>query len=242
MSTEPEGACLVCGEMTKTRCSSCRKAGIDLHFCSPEHLRLVWKAHKIYCGPGKALPLSRPTRRPRLSGAPLPTMRSLSTYSGADKHEWHIRMIALRRFVHGNRPRGQRDLSRKASACVAATLERDVALTKNRDCIFEPVVSALRHRLVILAELLALSTLPSPPLAFDPDLIQSSLRQLLAFVAPFVHISDPYAAAAYSRQIKSQWLQRDEMCLDELWNDAYFLLSESDRERVEREQGGGVTE
>ncbi|BGP47646.1 hypothetical protein JCM10450v2_003511 [Rhodotorula kratochvilovae] len=47
--------CLVCGTATANVCSSCRKAGIDLHFCSPACQKLVWSQHKHVCGPGKAM-------------------------------------------------------------------------------------------------------------------------------------------------------------------------------------------
>ncbi|BGP39595.1 hypothetical protein JCM10449v2_003546 [Rhodotorula kratochvilovae] len=43
LETQP---CLVCGEETKNRCSSCAMAGIDLFFCSKEHQKLVWKTHR----------------------------------------------------------------------------------------------------------------------------------------------------------------------------------------------------
>ncbi|BGP47613.1 hypothetical protein JCM10450v2_003478 [Rhodotorula kratochvilovae] len=52
--------CLVCGEETKNRCSACQKAGIDLFFCSTEHQKLVWFAHMLVCGPGKANPFTWP--------------------------------------------------------------------------------------------------------------------------------------------------------------------------------------
>ncbi|BGP39504.1 hypothetical protein JCM10449v2_003455 [Rhodotorula kratochvilovae] len=51
---------LVCGEKTKSRCSNCKRAGIDLFFCSPEHQKLVWPVHKLVCGPGKANPFRFP--------------------------------------------------------------------------------------------------------------------------------------------------------------------------------------
>ncbi|GAA5846152.1 hypothetical protein JCM9279_005838 [Rhodotorula babjevae] len=54
MSSEWDQTCLVCGIKTENRCSSCAKAGIDLFFCSPDHQKLVWKAHRRVCGPGKA--------------------------------------------------------------------------------------------------------------------------------------------------------------------------------------------
>ncbi|BGP39522.1 hypothetical protein JCM10449v2_003473 [Rhodotorula kratochvilovae] len=52
--------CLVCREKTIQRCSACVKAGIDLFFCSTEHQKLVWFAHKAVCGPGKANPFVWP--------------------------------------------------------------------------------------------------------------------------------------------------------------------------------------
>ncbi|GAA5914377.1 hypothetical protein JCM8208_002829 [Rhodotorula glutinis] len=36
-------------------------AGITISFCSPDHQALVWKAHRPFCGPGKANPFTWPT-------------------------------------------------------------------------------------------------------------------------------------------------------------------------------------
>ncbi|TNY22464.1 hypothetical protein DMC30DRAFT_145490 [Rhodotorula diobovata] len=60
MTTEWDKTCLVCGTKTRNRCSDCAKAGIDLFFCSHEHQKLVWKAHRLVCGPGKANPFMWP--------------------------------------------------------------------------------------------------------------------------------------------------------------------------------------
>jgi len=83
MASSESGACLVCGIETKQRCSNCDKAGINLWFCSREHQKLVrlsssvarrspaqqgpdvflpqvYFAHKLFCGPGKANPLTWP--------------------------------------------------------------------------------------------------------------------------------------------------------------------------------------
>ncbi|GAA5881272.1 hypothetical protein JCM3774_002873 [Rhodotorula dairenensis] len=46
--------CCVCGEPSTMRCGACAKAGVNLYFCSTEHQKLVWFAHKPVCGPGKA--------------------------------------------------------------------------------------------------------------------------------------------------------------------------------------------
>ncbi|GAA5838003.1 hypothetical protein JCM9279_004099 [Rhodotorula babjevae] len=60
MSDLKPGPCLVCGVTTKNRCSSGAKTGISLMFCSAAHQRLVWHAHKHFCGPGKAHPFQWP--------------------------------------------------------------------------------------------------------------------------------------------------------------------------------------
>ncbi|GAA5894943.1 hypothetical protein JCM8208_000070 [Rhodotorula glutinis] len=52
--------CLICGEPTEQRCSSCAKADVSLFFCSRDHQKLVWKAHRVVCGPGKANPFLVP--------------------------------------------------------------------------------------------------------------------------------------------------------------------------------------
>ncbi|GAA5846276.1 hypothetical protein JCM9279_005885 [Rhodotorula babjevae] len=59
MPAEPVAQpCEVCGVETTQRCSACVKAGIDLFFCSKDHQKLVWPAHKTVCGPGKAHPFA----------------------------------------------------------------------------------------------------------------------------------------------------------------------------------------
>ncbi|GAA5846263.1 hypothetical protein JCM9279_005880 [Rhodotorula babjevae] len=59
MPAEPVAQpCEVCGVETTQRCSSCLEAGIDLFFCSKDHQKLVWPAHKTVCGPGKAHPFA----------------------------------------------------------------------------------------------------------------------------------------------------------------------------------------
>ncbi|GAA5853642.1 hypothetical protein JCM9279_005086 [Rhodotorula babjevae] len=60
MTSPTAQPCLICGTPTKNRCSSCAKAGIDLFFCSRDHQKLVWKVHRIDCGPGKAHPVVVP--------------------------------------------------------------------------------------------------------------------------------------------------------------------------------------
>ncbi|TNY19611.1 hypothetical protein DMC30DRAFT_366299 [Rhodotorula diobovata] len=60
MASSESGGCLVCGIDTKQRCSNCDQAGINLWFCSREHQKFVYFAHKLLCGPGKANPLTWP--------------------------------------------------------------------------------------------------------------------------------------------------------------------------------------
>ncbi|BGO91110.1 hypothetical protein NBRC10512_005796 [Rhodotorula toruloides] len=71
MDTQTMGECLVCGEETKNRCSACAKAGIDLFFCSPEHQKFVWYAHRLFCGRGTA----NPPLLPNLSAEELDSAR-----------------------------------------------------------------------------------------------------------------------------------------------------------------------
>ncbi|BGO91118.1 hypothetical protein NBRC10512_005788 [Rhodotorula toruloides] len=59
MNQQPTGMCMVCGKETQNRCSKCADAGIDLFFCSPEHQKLVWPGHRIFCG-SQAFPVSFP--------------------------------------------------------------------------------------------------------------------------------------------------------------------------------------
>ncbi|GAA6033035.1 hypothetical protein JCM8097_000112 [Rhodosporidiobolus ruineniae] len=60
MPPTPSGACCVCGKETTQRCGACGKAGFDLFFCSREHQKLVWFAHKLVCGP-KSAPFTCPS-------------------------------------------------------------------------------------------------------------------------------------------------------------------------------------
>ncbi|GAA5853789.1 hypothetical protein JCM8547_007450 [Rhodosporidiobolus lusitaniae] len=56
---ETERPCCVCGATTSQRCGACGKAGFSLFFCSNEHQKLGWFAHKRVCGEkAKALHLS----------------------------------------------------------------------------------------------------------------------------------------------------------------------------------------
>ncbi|GAA5889086.1 hypothetical protein JCM6882_009738 [Rhodosporidiobolus microsporus] len=64
MNSPPPGHCCVCGRDTTTRCSACLEAGIDLFFCSREHQKLVYFAHKKVCGKN-----AKPFRFPPLSWA-----------------------------------------------------------------------------------------------------------------------------------------------------------------------------
>ncbi|KWU42205.1 hypothetical protein RHOSPDRAFT_27106 [Rhodotorula sp. JG-1b] len=66
-SSEKQLECFVCGQATRNRCSSCAKAGVDIAFCSSDHQKLVWFAHKLVCGPGKA----QRFRHPKLNDAEL---------------------------------------------------------------------------------------------------------------------------------------------------------------------------
>ncbi|GAA5847920.1 hypothetical protein JCM5353_004481 [Sporobolomyces roseus] len=54
------GKCVVCGEETWTRCSSCSSAGLDwMWFCSREHQKLIHPVHKYVCG-SNAIPFHWP--------------------------------------------------------------------------------------------------------------------------------------------------------------------------------------
>ncbi|GAA5949549.1 hypothetical protein JCM10213_002595 [Rhodosporidiobolus nylandii] len=58
------GECAVCGIVTKQRCGACAEAGAAIFFCSREHQKLIWSAHKRFCGAN-----SKPFRFPLLSPA-----------------------------------------------------------------------------------------------------------------------------------------------------------------------------
>ncbi|GAA5876650.1 hypothetical protein JCM8547_005764 [Rhodosporidiobolus lusitaniae] len=49
-ANEKDGPCCVYGQTTTQRCGACQGAGFDLFFCSREHQKLVWFAHKRVCG------------------------------------------------------------------------------------------------------------------------------------------------------------------------------------------------
>ncbi|BGP39583.1 hypothetical protein JCM10449v2_003534 [Rhodotorula kratochvilovae] len=59
-STVTPQPCEIRGKETTQRCSACAITGVDLFFCSTEHQKLVWRAHKRNCGPGKANPFFIP--------------------------------------------------------------------------------------------------------------------------------------------------------------------------------------
>lgn len=60
MSSPPPEPCIVCGEPTKNRCSSCSRAGVSLFLCSPAHQQLVRPLSLPETNPGAD---SRPSRR-----------------------------------------------------------------------------------------------------------------------------------------------------------------------------------
>ncbi|GAA5889019.1 hypothetical protein JCM6882_009718 [Rhodosporidiobolus microsporus] len=62
MASNSDGHCCVCGTSTNQRCSACGTAGFDLFFCSREHQKLVYFAHKKVCGAN-----AKPFLLPRLS-------------------------------------------------------------------------------------------------------------------------------------------------------------------------------
>ncbi|GAA5889035.1 hypothetical protein JCM6882_009723 [Rhodosporidiobolus microsporus] len=63
MASNNNGQCCVCGTSTAQRCSACSTAGLDLFFCSREHQKLVYFAHKQFCG-DKAKPFRFPPLSP----------------------------------------------------------------------------------------------------------------------------------------------------------------------------------
>ncbi|GAA5905043.1 hypothetical protein JCM6882_002426 [Rhodosporidiobolus microsporus] len=50
MSSSTVDKCCVCAKPTTTRCGACQAAGVDVFFCSKEHQKLVYFAHKQVCG------------------------------------------------------------------------------------------------------------------------------------------------------------------------------------------------
>ncbi|GAA5924654.1 hypothetical protein JCM3775_005435 [Rhodotorula graminis] len=82
---QPE-PCVVCGEPTSTRCSSCSRAGIDLFYCSVAHQQLVWKAHRAHCGPSAAHPfVASPIDRDELPFILSATRREIPVATFAQK-------------------------------------------------------------------------------------------------------------------------------------------------------------
>ncbi|GAA5877520.1 hypothetical protein JCM16303_003362 [Sporobolomyces ruberrimus] len=45
-----ESKCCLCGAASTQRCSSCAKFDFDVFFCSREHQKLLWPAHRHVCG------------------------------------------------------------------------------------------------------------------------------------------------------------------------------------------------
>ncbi|KAG0658231.1 hypothetical protein C6P46_005890 [Rhodotorula mucilaginosa] len=60
MSSQEGMECCVCGTPSTMRCGACAKVGVELPFCSIEHQKLVWSAHKHVCGPDRAKPFNPP--------------------------------------------------------------------------------------------------------------------------------------------------------------------------------------
>ncbi|BGP19014.1 hypothetical protein JCM10213_009277 [Rhodosporidiobolus nylandii] len=64
MSAVESADCIVCAAPTRQRCGACAQVGVQIAICSREHQKLVWPAHKRFCG-AKA----KPFRFPPLSEA-----------------------------------------------------------------------------------------------------------------------------------------------------------------------------
>ncbi|BGP15632.1 hypothetical protein JCM10213_004152 [Rhodosporidiobolus nylandii] len=60
MVAHETGQCCVCGKETANRCGACAEADFSLFFCSREHQKLIWPAHKLVCGLGKCDPFRWP--------------------------------------------------------------------------------------------------------------------------------------------------------------------------------------
>ncbi|GAA5966526.1 hypothetical protein JCM3765_000945 [Sporobolomyces pararoseus] len=79
------GSCMVCGTKTDKACAPCSRAGLKtMLFCSPEHQRLVWFAHKRVCGKGRA----NPFRMPRFTEKEVERFVELSTVDLPDEGRW----------------------------------------------------------------------------------------------------------------------------------------------------------
>ncbi|BGP16651.1 hypothetical protein JCM10213_000433 [Rhodosporidiobolus nylandii] len=50
MAPPVAAACWVCGLPAPYRCPKCAKKGVHISFCSREHQKMVWPAHKVVCG------------------------------------------------------------------------------------------------------------------------------------------------------------------------------------------------
>ncbi|BGP15776.1 hypothetical protein JCM10213v2_003765 [Rhodosporidiobolus nylandii] len=50
MSRTETGQCCVCGKETDQRCGACETVDTSLFFCSRDHQKLIWFAHKRVCG------------------------------------------------------------------------------------------------------------------------------------------------------------------------------------------------
>ena len=77
------GECIVCGVKTDQSCQPCLRAGNkSILFCSREHQKLVWFAHKRVCGKR-----GNPFRFPRLSESEIERYGELSTVTVPGHHE-----------------------------------------------------------------------------------------------------------------------------------------------------------
>ncbi|GAA5853837.1 hypothetical protein JCM8547_007468 [Rhodosporidiobolus lusitaniae] len=119
-SNSDERPCYVCGVITTQRCWACQGAGFDLFFCSREHQKLVWFAHKRVCGEN-----AKPFRFPLLSPDDFDQAKAAATYAFSqmeseeksraasvmrllgESHEEVIRILNYLEFVKGCHGRDQ---------------------------------------------------------------------------------------------------------------------------------------
>ncbi|GAA5874103.1 hypothetical protein JCM8547_004828 [Rhodosporidiobolus lusitaniae] len=88
-ANETEAFGCVCGMATTQRCGAFQEAGFDLFFCSREHQKLVWFAHKRVCGSN-----AKPFRFPALTNAEAARLQEGKFELGTDTHDNVISAMA----------------------------------------------------------------------------------------------------------------------------------------------------
>ncbi|BGP47673.1 hypothetical protein JCM10450v2_003538 [Rhodotorula kratochvilovae] len=190
-----DAECAVCRAPTKNKCSSCLRAKTDLYFCSPEHQKLAWPAHKLVCGkPGFSPPSLSDDEHHQLNelvDARIWLQLVLGLSLDLMEIPWarSLWLTSIRFTLYAAlNTRGPRSLPYKAHS---ALTHAAVLSSKVRHFAHELDVKLLapfEHQLLVFCHLVQLKSQGQTPPGWSDELIFRALERTLAVLAPLVEV------------------------------------------------------